>query len=224
MKAKILASSCLVIVLCLCLIAGSTYALFTSTDEVNIAVTAGTVKVVATAGNEVARSLESPSGTYPINNGTFTNLGTYELNGNVLTIDRMTPGDAVKFDVEVKNESNVAIQYRLIAKSTVQLASGEVDLLDALTIKLTIGNGQTITLTPAQINGANVLTTDDFSIDGQNAGEDIDDLVVEVEFPNGDADDSVDANGDPVYGDNHYQGAKAAIAFVLEAVQGNGNF
>ncbi|MBR1867493.1 MAG: right-handed parallel beta-helix repeat-containing protein [Clostridia bacterium] len=46
-KKKILFSSVMVIALCLSLIAGSTFALFTSESKVNIAVTSGTVKVTA---------------------------------------------------------------------------------------------------------------------------------------------------------------------------------
>ena len=51
MKKKI-TSAVLTIVLCLSLIAGSTYALFTSEDTVNIAVTSGKVNVVATITEE----------------------------------------------------------------------------------------------------------------------------------------------------------------------------
>ena len=48
MKKKVLVSSVLVIALCLCIIVGSTFALFTSKTQLNVAVTAGNVKVVAT--------------------------------------------------------------------------------------------------------------------------------------------------------------------------------
>ena len=46
-KKKILLSSVMVIALCLSLIAGSTFALFTSESKVNIAVTSGKVDVKA---------------------------------------------------------------------------------------------------------------------------------------------------------------------------------
>lgn len=48
MKKNIILSSVLTILLCVSLIAGSTFALFTSESSVNIAVTAGNVEVVAT--------------------------------------------------------------------------------------------------------------------------------------------------------------------------------
>ena len=47
MKKKALLSSLLTIALCFSLIAGSTYALFTSTSEINVAATSGTVSVQA---------------------------------------------------------------------------------------------------------------------------------------------------------------------------------
>ena len=50
MKNKIIVSSILTIALCLSMIAGYTFALFTSESQVNVAVTSGEVKVVATAG------------------------------------------------------------------------------------------------------------------------------------------------------------------------------
>ena len=49
MKKKALASSILVIAICLCLIAGSTFALFTDETKFNIAVTSGDVEIQASA-------------------------------------------------------------------------------------------------------------------------------------------------------------------------------
>ena len=60
MKKKVLLSSIATIMLCFCLIAGSTFALFTSQTEVNIAVTAGQVEM--TAGIAIDK-LESVPGT-----------------------------------------------------------------------------------------------------------------------------------------------------------------
>ena len=49
MKRKVLLSSIMTIVLCLCLITGSTFALFTDSSEFNIAVTSGDVEILSTA-------------------------------------------------------------------------------------------------------------------------------------------------------------------------------
>ena len=48
MKKKVLLSSVLVIAICLCLIAGSTFALFTDIADTSIAITSGNVKLTAT--------------------------------------------------------------------------------------------------------------------------------------------------------------------------------
>ena len=58
MKKKILLSSILTIALCLSLIAGSTFALFTSESKVNIAVTSGKVEMLANVTNLETWSLE----------------------------------------------------------------------------------------------------------------------------------------------------------------------
>ena len=51
MKKKTLLTSILAIVMCFSLITGATFALFTSEDKVNIAITSGKVEVTATVEN-----------------------------------------------------------------------------------------------------------------------------------------------------------------------------
>ena len=112
MKKKIILSSIMTIVLCLCIIAGSTYALFTSEDYVNIAVTSGKVALTAVAKDNFTY--------YTIfngyeNNTRFENGGNaeWDLTNKTVKINRMTPGDKVKFTIEMTNESDVDIQYRV---------------------------------------------------------------------------------------------------------------
>ncbi len=113
MKKKLLASL-LTIAMCLALIAGSTYALFTSEDAVNIAVSSGKVKVTATVDELVTYSM----GEATAENGVFDNLGTAVLDQSsatdTLTLTNITPGDKVTFRIDLVNESNVTIQYRLV--------------------------------------------------------------------------------------------------------------
>ena len=123
MKKKVLLSSIATIALCLCLIAGSTFALFTSTSENNIAVTAAKVEMTADITNltlasvrpatvaEVRAAAEGGDitiiedefgGQYVYADradGTFANGGTADFKDAVLTLDRITPGDKVSFDV-----------------------------------------------------------------------------------------------------------------------------
>ena len=114
MKKRTLLSSIVTIVLCLSLIAGSTFALFTSEDTVNIAINAAKVKMTATIADD---TLELYSiGDYMGDGVTvFENGGTAAINAekDLLTLERITPGDEVKFDVQMYNESNVHILYRV---------------------------------------------------------------------------------------------------------------
>jgi predicted ribosomally synthesized peptide with SipW-like signal peptide len=138
MKKKVLLSSIATIALCLCLIAGSTFALFTSKSNVNIAVTAGEVEMVAGIAITKLESVKGDvNGTIVDENGNtysyedvspnFTNGGTAEVNGSVLTLDKITPGDKVTFAISGTNNSNVAIQYRYV----IECLSGD-DLMKGL--------------------------------------------------------------------------------------------
>lgn len=123
MKKKIILSSVLTIALCLSLIAGSTFALFTSSSEVNVAVTAGKVEVVATLEDMATYSMGESTAVL----GTFANGGTASLtNEKELVLSNVTPGDKVTFNVKIANESNVAASYRIKMMAVGELADGLV--------------------------------------------------------------------------------------------------
>ncbi len=109
---KVILSSILSLVLCLSLLAGGTFALFTSESQSNIAVNAADVEVVATLSNFATETKLNPEfkGTT-----TFENNGTvnYDVVTNKLTLDAMSPGDLVKFDVNIENKSNIDVSYRV---------------------------------------------------------------------------------------------------------------
>lgn len=109
MKNKIIVSSILTIALCLSMIAGSTFALFTSESKVDIAVTSGTLDVDAVINNDLQLSSLGVAQT-----GTFANGGTATLTGEKLTLDKLTPGDKATFSITVTNNSNVAMNYRFV--------------------------------------------------------------------------------------------------------------
>lgn len=107
MKRNVVISAVLAIVLCASLITGATFALFTSGSETNIAVTSGTVDVVATIDNiDLGSELEGnlPETRYEI------------TNGNELALTGMVPGDYITFDLKVANNSSVTIKYRTLLK------------------------------------------------------------------------------------------------------------
>ena len=111
MKNKIIISSILTIALCLSMIAGSTFALFTSKSQTNIAVTSGKLEVVANINNDLSLTSLGVAQT-----GTFANGGTAQIvtvdEIPTLTLNKLTPGDSVSFSITVENKSNVAMKYQ----------------------------------------------------------------------------------------------------------------
>lgn len=125
MKKKALLSSILTIVLCLSLIAGSTFALFTSETTVDIEVDAGRVAIEAGLTSPVLYSVTpDAAGTefdengkpyrYEEQTGTFANGGTATLDASngVISLVNVTPGDKITFNLTGANTSDVAVQYR----------------------------------------------------------------------------------------------------------------
>ena len=214
MKKKALLSSVLVIALCLCLIAGGTFALFTDSHELNVAVTAGKVDLTAVYDTS---SMLTWSSLYHTEedartDGLFDNNGTakFVVDENneytMVQIDRMTPGDVAKFKIDVENLSNVNVQYRVRMQSLA--GDHAVDLTEALTIT-------------AYIDGMNypVTGTENASVwRFIDANQPIEDIWVTIAFRNTPMDLSDLSVGNP---DNVYQEAQAKMAFFVEAVQGN---
>ena len=119
MKNKIIISSILTIALCLSMIAGSTFALFTSNSEVNVTISSAKVDIDVKASDLDYKSTLS---------GTDT-LGAASLNDNVITLTNLVPGDYVTFTLTVTNKSTVAVNYRALIKVV-----EDKDLLDGLVI------------------------------------------------------------------------------------------
>ena len=102
---KILLTSILSVVMCISLIAGATFALFTSESEVNIAVTSGKIDVKAVA------EIDSANTSFGLAQSSAT------VNGSNVIIDKIMPMDYVTVNVNVKNNSNVSAKYRAIIES-----------------------------------------------------------------------------------------------------------
>ncbi len=122
-KSRVILSAVLSIVVCLSVIAGATFALFTSETQTNIAVTAGKVDVSATIDSLELYSPAAISSDGVITNDanvageTFYNGGTATLDGAKLTLDKITPGDKATFKIRIANNSNVAVQYRSVVRT-----------------------------------------------------------------------------------------------------------
>ncbi len=102
---KILLTSILSVVMCISLIAGATFALFTSESEVNIAVTSGKIDVKAVAEIDTANTSLADA------------QSSATVNGSNVIIDKIMPMDYVTVNVNVKNNSNVSAKYRAIIES-----------------------------------------------------------------------------------------------------------
>ena len=153
MKKKTILSSIFTIVLCLSLIAGSTYALFTSQDEINIAVNAAKVEVTADIDKE---SFKLFSMDQQMQGASFENGGTASFNETTgdLTLTNITPGDKVTFEIDVVNHSNVTVQYRLtwnvsgdLADALVATVGEEKKSMDKASTTWSLWEGENNTLT-----------------------------------------------------------------------------
>lgn len=122
-KNKVLATSVATIALCASLVAGGTYALFTSESEVNIAVTSGTVDVRAYADKTTLSYTSSLGNTLPESSATIVK--------NVVKIDKIVPGDTIAFDLVIENHSDITVQYQTV----LSLVEG-VDLFTGLQIEV----------------------------------------------------------------------------------------
>lgn len=192
MKKKVLLTSALTIILCLCLIAGSTFALFTSTASVNISVTSGTVDVDASIAGWKTWSLGETEAND--RGGRFANGGAVALENGKLFISKMTPGDVVKLTINVENKSDVAVKYAVKASTTGGLS-------EALVSTVTIDNTE---LVMQKGNRG-------FETSWADCPTGTTQIVVLITFPNGTAEH-----------DNQFQGKDAEISLVVEAVQANG--
>ena len=125
---RTLFTSMLTILLCISIIAGGTYALFTDTETNDIVVSSGKVDVTAALSADspaVTTSLVSPSEcTVSVSN-----------DGNII-ISGFMPGDTVHTTLTVKNVGTVAAKYRV--KLTATAENGAQAL--ASVIDTTIGN------------------------------------------------------------------------------------
>lgn len=235
MKKKILLTSILTIALCVSLIAGSTFALFTTADEINVAVTAGNVHLTANIDKDSLLTwslgeteVDARTDGLFANGGkaTVDSIGAGDTDGDgyddpaLLTIVRMTPGDTAKFKIDVKNESNVNVQYRL---RMISLAGAhEVDLTETLVTTAYV-DGFNYVISNASQNAANPADYKTTPWAFADANEEIGDIWVTVHFPC--RDDRLWPELEDIRDntDNKYQNAQAEIAFVVEAVQGNAN-
>ena len=224
-KAKVILTSVLSAGAALALTVGTTVALFTSRSETNIAVTTGKVKVQANTknvklyslldatqfvdqiveldeGEKVVATVDGSDYYYEEQSGTsFANSGTAVLTNGDLAIDRMTPGDKVKFDIGFKNTSNVDIKYRLKVECTSSNIK-DIEFFNQLEINFSYINAE------YSMTGFESYTSNWTLLDVNSLVQEFD-MNVEILLP-ADTDDS-------------FQSMSTGMKFSIEAVQGNAN-
>lgn len=195
MKKKVLLSSITTIALCMSLIAGSTFALFTSQSQVNVAVTSGNVDVVASVDGGIKYT--SSLGTVLPQSG-----ATLAEDGNTITISNMVPGDTATFNIRITNNSTVNVKYRT---RFVQQNGADSELLKALKIQVEhVAENEVSTASLSR--GANSVVTPYGKLE---PGSDDMLLKVTITMP-----EDVTAE--------KYEGVTCALTYMVEAVQANG--
>ena len=216
MKKKILLSSIMTIALCLSLIAGSTYALFTDTSTNNISITAGKVKMAATldaltlysAKADATGTLEDENGNMYVHEelSQFKNGGTADFTNAVLTLDKVTPGDKVAFSIVGENTSNVTIQYRFVIECIDEEYAADLAASGVANdfVPYELMKGLVVKIGTETYTGLKSYTSTWTELE---VGEDMATVPVSIELP--------------IAAGNEYQETVAKIRIVVEAVQGN---
>ena len=190
----------LALVVCLVIVTGSTFSLFTSETGANIAITSGTVKMTA---DILDSSLTLTSKGIAQTGGTFANGGTAKIvrdredsNYPLLDLDRITPGDRVEFSITITNSSNVKTAYRVI---WTEVENSIPDL--GVYIKTTDGEEEVLT---SLVYGTSEWQYLEANANGESETITIN-LVIEL----------------PIDADNDNQTKSAKIDFAVEGVQAN---
>lgn len=210
-KRNVIVSAMLAIALCMSVIAGATFAMFGTDNTTNIMVTTANINVAAEAKNVKTYSVTEDGTEIATSDNTFTNGGTAKIDtkkGNV-TLDKLTAGDRVEFDLVVKNKSNVTVKYRTVvrtsASDTVTTAGSKaVALMLALDVKTQVEgeaekdyNGWTYESDWKKLDAANSADGDELKV-----------VHVSIGLPATATDASL-------------LNSKLNIAYKIEAVQGN---
>lgn len=194
-KSKVLLTSAASIAMCASMIAGGTYALFSSESEVNITVASAKVDVKATVSDDV---------TYYVNDVETEKweYGSVAItDGNTVTFSLMTPGDRADFKINVKNNSDIPVKYRTVVAFVDDAENADDQtFFEGLNVAI---NGTRIFYNP--VNYEQVSAWQELAV-GANPEE----VTVSIALP---------CRGDAI--DNLYNGKTTKIVYRVEAVQGN---
>ena len=155
-KKNVIISALLSIVMCISLIVGVTLAVATSDSKVNIVITGAKIEVVATV-DETSVQKKQLNTEYAADGSTYS--GEVEFDGGTVSLKNFVAGDGVKFNIIVKNNSTVKVNYRTVL--SVENNSGLFQALKVL------------------VDGKE-FTSDYYCADWQSIEEDSDDVTITV--------------------------------------------
>ena len=110
-RKNVIISAVLTIALCLSLFAGATFAYFTADSKVNIAITGAKIDVVATVDTNSIQQKQLNT-DYSATGKTYS--GEAEVVGGTVSLKNFVAGDGIKFNIIVKNNSTVTVNYRTV--------------------------------------------------------------------------------------------------------------
>lgn len=134
---------------------------------------------------------------------------TYNPNPGVISLVNMIPGDKIKFQYNIENDSNIAIRYRFVYKivDPNNLGGDAYVLAKGLHVDFTVGS-------TSEIDGG---TADRTSFDGiKEYGSNWQVLAPDVNPDSVDIEISL-----PMNAGNTYQSKSAVILLTFESIQGN---
>lgn len=211
-KKRVLLVSCSVILLCICIIAGMSYALFTDSVSVGNHLQAGNLNVTLTRTN-LEYSVLNDDGELEVTTVAADLDLTTSTANNVFGIDstdiRIVPGSYFDADLEIKNAGNTAFTYSI----SIKLLGTASDLAEQLKVIVTHPNGTTTEKMLSELAGGLSIDTGKMKVtdSAQN-------FSVRVEFVN-----DVDYNvGLPVEDQMHNNAAQddaAVFDLVVTATQ-----
>lgn len=142
-KKRILLVACSVITLCVCIIAGMSYALFTDSVSVGNHLQAGNLKVTL-ARTKLEYSVLNEQGELAVTTNNERLDFTEKNENNVFGIDstdiRIVPGSYFDAELEISNGGNTAFDYNV----GIKLVNESTALAEQLKVTVRDGNGDVI--------------------------------------------------------------------------------
>jgi|GEM_PF-6160443 len=187
---------------------GTTFALFTDKSETNLTVGSAKVDVNTVAALTNVWEYNGTEAGLPVaivENEAISSIGsTTKFEDGIFKLSKWAPGDKARISIDGTNDSNVKTKMRLKIVMT-------GDLADHLVIKAFAGEATTPEMAA---NGSKTLVSQWLE---KNPGEQPQDYILEVSFPNHGTEITSREEGI----DNQGQGKTAQILVTYEVVQGN---